>query len=382
MNRINLLSGIIPLAVAFTGCGGSGSHNPSLDFSKRVDLESAEQQLIAAYGENAASHIEQLILNNPQSLTYDFKALCDTAELTINDSPDGKVRFYSWDTGMGGTCIDWVTYIQYAEDGDTITGQFQPYSKSMISIPGSVEMMDSEDSDEGSDAVCMLQNVHQFTNTKGEKIYLVECYMRESSSIGATYLTAFKFQDGKPVKELFFSTPSEELDAIDYEHEIPGWYFRAANGEGWAWLNTIDPATQTLYIPVVRDMEISDQYLLYKFDGDKLVFDGIDGGFWLHPSVRKFKYLYQIYDTPKVRFRIDEMEDGKLRYASWENGSKMNDKPSLVITGQEKKTRPGMLHFRNCGVDYFTPDPASDKAVDTLVIERAGKVLAKYPVND
>jgi hypothetical protein len=51
----------------------------------------------------------------------------------------------------------------------------------------------------------------------------------------------------------------------------------------------------------------------------------------LHPSVRKFKRPIFEWKTKSYIIRVDELDDGDYRYASWSIGKKLSDKPDLVL---------------------------------------------------
>jgi hypothetical protein len=51
----------------------------------------------------------------------------------------------------------------------------------------------------------------------------------------------------------------------------------------------------------------------------------------LHESIRDFKSPGYILETTKYRIRIDEMENGSYRYASWKLENKMSDVPDMII---------------------------------------------------
>jgi len=55
----------------------------------------------------------------------------------------------------------------------------------------------------------------------------------------------------------------------------------------------------------------------------------------LHPSINKFTNPICTLLTKKYRIRIDEMPNGKYRYASWKIESKISDKPDLIIQNGE-----------------------------------------------
>ena len=51
----------------------------------------------------------------------------------------------------------------------------------------------------------------------------------------------------------------------------------------------------------------------------------------LHESIREFKRPLYILETAKLKIRIDEVAEGKYRYAAWSRNSEMSEKPDIVI---------------------------------------------------
>lgn len=65
----------------------------------------------------------------------------------------------------------------------------------------------------------------------------------------------------------------------------------------------------------------------------------------LHPSLQEFAGPDLIMETSKFRIRIDEMEDGTYRYASWSVNSKMSNKPDLIL-------KNGSIEFSGSGGNH------------------------------
>ena len=55
----------------------------------------------------------------------------------------------------------------------------------------------------------------------------------------------------------------------------------------------------------------------------------------LYPSIQKFESPEYILETETYRIRIDDLGNGKYRYASWAIKNKMSDKPELVLENGE-----------------------------------------------
>lgn len=51
----------------------------------------------------------------------------------------------------------------------------------------------------------------------------------------------------------------------------------------------------------------------------------------LHPSLKSFKTPVLAFKTKSFNVRIDELDNGKYRYASWKAGQKQSAQPSLVL---------------------------------------------------
>ena len=76
----------------------------------------------------------------------------------------------------------------------------------------------------------------------------------------------------------------------------------------------------------------------------------------LHPSLAVFTKPVYLLETSKFRIRIDEINAGKFRYASWPIAKSMRDKPDLVLNnGQwifEGSGGNHRIEFKNAGYVY------------------------------
>ncbi len=65
----------------------------------------------------------------------------------------------------------------------------------------------------------------------------------------------------------------------------------------------------------------------------------------IHKSLNKFEQPVLILETEKFRIRIDELNNGAYRYASWSIDSTMDEKPDLVLeTGSREFEGSGGNH--------------------------------------
>ncbi|ELI6423612.1 hypothetical protein RRM51_003047 [Aeromonas veronii] len=86
----------------------------------------------------------------------------------------------------------------------------------------------------------------------------------------------------------------------------------------------------------------------------------------LHPSVREYKSPELMWQTEKFIIRIDELDDGHYRYASWAKGKTLADKPDLVL-------KNGTVRVEGTGGNHtylFTSGPYRYECAVTVLGER------------
>ena len=86
----------------------------------------------------------------------------------------------------------------------------------------------------------------------------------------------------------------------------------------------------------------------------------------LHPSVREYKSPELMWQTEKFTIRIDELDDGHYRYASWAKGKTLADKPDLVL-------KNGTVRVEGSGGNHtylFTSGPYRYECIVTVLGER------------
>ncbi|MGL5609391.1 MAG: hypothetical protein ACRDDN_15110, partial [Aeromonas veronii] len=86
----------------------------------------------------------------------------------------------------------------------------------------------------------------------------------------------------------------------------------------------------------------------------------------LHPSVQEYKSPELMWQTEKFTIRIDELDDGHYRYASWAKGKTFADKPDLVL-------KNGTVRMEGTGGNHtylFTNGPYRYECVVTVLGER------------
>ena len=291
--------------------------------------------------EKANDDFSKWLFEDTCTFHYDFPYITDSTEIVnIAASDDGNVRIYSWDTQLGGTMVCWDNVIQYRSNGK------------VKAYDGSIWSVDESQEENEMDFGCWTKAIYTFKLNDGQTIYVTESYFRESSSYGYSTLDAFYISDGKlKMIEDAFVTPDDNFH-IGIEYIIPSWYF-LTNGKGWDWIFSLDRNTQTFYVPVVDDLELLDQYDLYRFNGNKFVYAGREGGYWLHPSLKKFERLEKLAHVGKFLIRIDQISSGKFRYSSWSGTEDMTEKPDIIIENGKYDKEKNEYRFINGNYTYY-----------------------------
>ena len=95
-----------------------------------LTIEEAERKIVAKLDSLYATddgfyiyrmhndELRTLVQNDPASFTYDFPLMQEKEYVSISTSDDGNLRLYHWNTGEGGTMIDWGNLCQFRSNGE------------------------------------------------------------------------------------------------------------------------------------------------------------------------------------------------------------------------------------------------------------------------
>ena len=283
------------------------------------------------------------------AMDYPFEELVDSLDMTILSTDDGRLRFFYWNTGMGGTCPDIARYTLLKADD------------------GTVHLL------KGGHGSPQLIDIYQLKTTRGDRVYLLHEYFREWSSYGAAWGWGCSIKG--PTLDTLALFPHGDT-AVGTEYSIPGWYFAANDGEGWGWLFELHG--DDLYVPVVIDDGITDRYDLYHWNGTTFDSVGNVGNRRLHQSLQQYYELCTYFVTKGFRVRIDRMADDSYRYASWPRSKETSVRPDLVIEGGRYDEQKDCYTFENEGYTYYVGSfMVNDENRRGLVVSKDGKVLLK-----
>lgn len=300
----------------------------------------------------------------------------DSDEVTVLTSPDKKVRIYSWDTGRGGTSPDFCSYIQY-ETGDSVRGDYIGAFSDSKYLCASDVSKDGYEVYDGS----FIQSLYQIDTHSPSPLYIISAYFRASSVEGSQTAIAFRIENGKLMKADVIDSDGKTESFVRCDYYIPDWYF-TTDGLGWDWVMSFNDRDNTLYVPERGDMVMTDRYECFRFDGGKMKHIGTKAGYWLHPSLHDFKRLCGIYQTDTKLIRVDQLNDGTYRMATWAKSKAMSGQPEMVIQNGKTGIIKNAIVFINGDYTYTVPEFRQGQGEDfgKIIINHNGKIIQETKV--
>lgn len=241
-------------------------------------------------------------------------------------------------------------------------------------------------------------NIHTITKADGTVYYIVNCFDKASSVDGYGWLQAYKIV-GDTIQEVNVADGGSNINNNEFSvnYDIPSLYF-ATNGAGYDWILEYDIHTKNLYVPITtEDKIIIDRYNIWHFDGNRFVCQGEGPHKNLHESLADYNTLIRYATTRDYILRIDALDGGKLRYASWKRPKTMADTPDIIIKGGKRhhhEMAPDELcpcddyRFYNGSFEYMVNycevrklDNGWGEHHDFLLVRRNGKVIAKQELD-
>ncbi|MBR3079493.1 MAG: hypothetical protein IKH01_06725 [Prevotella sp.] len=280
------------------------------------------------------------------------------------------MKFYSWDTGMGGTSPSYAVLCQFrTKDGKS-----------------SIEDFCVKEDEEPA----WVSKVHSIKRNDGTTYYIIARSFRASSNDGYMWMDAFVI-DKDTLRNVSVLDCSDDLDecGLVINYLISDWYYRT-NGEGWDWLFEYDADSRNLYVPLTMYVEevsppiISDRYKMYHFDGMGFTDKGESSHKGLHQSLSQYIRLAKYFRTKNYIIRVDKMDNGDYRYASWKSSSTISNEPELVVMGGKYDEKMDSYTFYYEGVEYIV-GYNEDKHLseggfehhEFLMVRKDGNVLLK-----
>lgn len=357
--KTNLLQASLLVGVlALYACGNSGKQpntsyitgkEPSeLSFQYKT-MEEAEDKLMASIKKEKQekdyyynSDLISFVIHEPRSISYPFTKLQKDSLVSIVTSADGNLRLYSWDTGMGASVTYWDNICQYRCDGKVYA-----YDGNIQNVGKYYEENNQNTDDRG----CSVLNISTLKSKNGTPVYLVLSETRMSDIMGYCELDAVKIEEGELRQAPIFVNGQGTSNSLttDMIARVPA--FRTKDGENWNHLFCFDAKNAHLYVPEYGD-SVPETFYVYQFDGSMFLYLTHGGGPWLHPSVRSFQEKRYEMVTDNYHVRVDSLDNGNLRYASWKSGMEMSEEPEIVIEGGSFDQKHNRYVFQNEGCEY------------------------------
>lgn len=285
------------------------------------------------------------ILSDPSTFEMDFKNEQDSLDIEIVESPDKKLRFYSWES-ICGTTVTYKTICQtrtkrkvrtFDWRNDTpLTYCYRIYAIRQIESPqGTIYLIYNH----SGEHMYPVFGVDAFKLNKLGKLVPVEIFEKEGS------LT------GEDATEDYYS----RVEVAPFMAEVPSLF----EDGGWFDNYFFDLTGEDIYIPVqdkensrYANLHFNDYYHRYHWNGKKFNYEFIT----FNPALEKFiKGPYKMvceFELGKLIVRIDEMEDGTLRYIAWKRDRMFVDAPDLIIENGWYHEVQHVFYFTNRNYEY------------------------------
>lgn len=193
---------------------------------------------------------KDFLSKNDKSFTYNFEKIKKDVGMNVVTSKDGNLRFYTWDTEMGGTMKNFAQIIQFKSNGKIQT------------------LSNSSD----SDAYFISKTFD--VNLNNKKYYLVISNGIFSTKDVSQAIQAYRIDNGKLIdSDKIFKTKKQTLNRIESQFDF---FSVVDRPERPLELITFDEKTNSIYIPLVNDKgEVSSKRLVYQKKGNYLEYKGI-----------------------------------------------------------------------------------------------------------
>lgn len=295
--------------------------------------------------------LKKWLLSTPETIDYPFEKLqskivgfCKTV------SPDKKLCVFSWNQGLHFKLIYWGNVIHY----QTPTG----YKALNCSLWKAGDMKAAEDIEELG---CCTESIHQTIHHDGRTIYLTRNTVSTHSTEDFTLINPYVIENGKicPIKDICIKSDGEAYDELFCECNLPRWRDKMGNIESYSDFFFYDDEKHEWLIPVTDIKNApTDKYERYIYNGKNIIFKEVIEGKGLHPSLKGFESLEQLYDVGKYYVRVDLMPDSTFRYASWKKEKianstmDMGKQPDIIVKGGHLDEAEDYYVFPNGRYEY------------------------------
>ena len=284
------------------------------------------------------SRFAETLLHDETTFEADLSAKLDKLRITLQTSPDGKLKVYSWHDGDEGSAMSYHSIYQTYRNGRFRAVFMEDYYYEP-------------------------RAVYQVESLEGP-VYLIQCFSRESGWSYAIGMDAFTIDDNGRLKpaDIFERIPDLYENASGYAARLavecspvpPSLYLEGA------WVDNLFFAItgMDVYMPHYsknkepnEENVMTDFYYRFEWDGEKfrykqLVFNPILAKYL--PEGR-LKEEFELGDTI---VRIDSVADNSYRYIVWNRDKMFSAAPDLVITQGVYDAEKQEYHFKDGDNEY------------------------------
>lgn len=278
----------------------------------------------------------QWILTDPSTYYMNLQNYTDSLSVTITDSPDGKVRFYTWWDGMGGTMICYENIYQTLKNNKVRAYDLRsPEEEAYESFPIAIRQIES---------------------SKGT-VYLIFSESIVSSSYVVYDVSSYLMnRRGKLMPANVFEY-SDETDVAWEDNNVK-------------FTNQVGSDNPTLPYSAFMKNSWRNNFFFDLTNNDIYLYDDNDYYHHYQWNGKIFEYQYKTYnpafsdymessmslvcelELEKLFVRIDKV-DGAYRYIAWEKDSIFTSTPELIIKNGWYHETKKEYHFTNNNYEYI-----------------------------
>lgn len=338
---------IIPTLLWFSSIAvfGQSSTNSISDGVRRIyysDIVDAETKIIEYYEERLKEYPDgydddfnsalpykiftELILHDSRAFNYDFERFLNASEndqgtrrsLRIVDSPDKRIRLYTWDE-HGGSMTNYSGITSIATGGDVFSYATQKDESGENTI------------DTFTDIASGAYKIDQFVDDFSETVYIIHSHSSGSTRMQLQYVCLYKLQNGRVIEAPLFKTSEGINNSISLYYEPSFSFYSGIEYKNGEFLlpetreNDLNPYAGNLFTGRCISYKWNGRY----FGNDGIVYSQNEG---LHSSLLNYQFNVIQINFEKWIIRIDKMANGAFRYASWKNPKTPKENPDLIIS--------------------------------------------------
>ena len=296
----------------------------------------------------------------PDTLSYPAEMIVMPVpeyEVETTASEDGNMKLYNWN-------------VDGFNEHETISGIVCQFRTGK----GKIKSVRLDKHGWGADTYTRVKSLNALKKNDGSTYYIVLLESHNYDGMTVQYMNAIAIK-GDTIKEVSVYDGGKDLDdcGMEVSFDSYDWYSKTMD-EIPAPFNYY-PDTRELYVPQAIGNSLTDRYYVYRFNGNEFVKAGLQPNRGLHSSLHNYSRLVKYGKAEYHKFRIDEMEDGKLRYASWYERSEMSEEPDIILHNGVYDEKENAYTFANGNYHYIVTE-------EEIIIKYKGKIQNRHKMKN